>query len=450
MTSCINDHSRIDITGVIEEEALTFIHQKVETLDPIIVKFKNQEKEQAIFNGLIKNLTIEIIDEVTYLSLQGISYSYLLDIEKKSRSFQQSSMTYKTLVEEILKQYDKGSYKCADAVLESSTIKMPLIQYEESDWAFLKRIFSVFGKGLLSPIEMNGLKLWIGAENEKVAGPIDDSLIHKRQIKDYDAQKILLNNPLIRSELIDYFSIEVTSYMPQFIGTKVKCDSKTFYVESLQMHYKQNEFLFTYLLAPRQGLYVAKIPPSHLKGISLIGRVIAVDDRYIKVHFNIDKAQNVENAFWYPFATTASSSTGGGWYFMPEIGDDVRVYFEDGSAKSGVATEVVSRGNSKSNPSVQLIRTIHGKEIRLTGNGIYITSKSGDLFIQLDDKEGIGIYSDTNIQLSSTDSIEMYSDTAIDMTAETIQFTTGASGDTTLTLSDDASINANQVKINGQ
>ena len=71
------------------------------------------------------------INNLYYLEIEGITYSCKLDEQIKSRSFQNINMTYKDVINEIMKGYEKYDYtfEATDKKIEKS-----IFQYKETDW----------------------------------------------------------------------------------------------------------------------------------------------------------------------------------------------------------------------------------------------------------------------------------------------------------------------------
>ena len=57
--------------------------------------------------------------------------------------------------------------------------------------------------------------------------------------------------------------------------------------------------------------------------------------------------------------------------------------------------------NPPTNPKNKSWKAPGGKEILLTEEGLYIIGKSGKIYINLTDKDGVEIYSDKEINISS-------------------------------------------------
>lgn len=76
------------------------------TEDKIILYEELEDKEKSIiFNGIIQNVRTTNENGIYYLELEAATSSILLDIEEKTRSFQDAEMSYDNLINEILKDY---------------------------------------------------------------------------------------------------------------------------------------------------------------------------------------------------------------------------------------------------------------------------------------------------------------------------------------------------------
>ncbi|MBW6410334.1 late control protein D, partial [Clostridium sp. YB-6] len=62
----------------------------------------NEGNSKRLFNGIVQNIRTSNVDGIYYLEIQALTSSIKLDIEKKSRSFQNIDMTYDELINEIV------------------------------------------------------------------------------------------------------------------------------------------------------------------------------------------------------------------------------------------------------------------------------------------------------------------------------------------------------------
>ena len=127
------------------------------------------------------------------------------------------------------------------------------------------------------------------------------------------------------------------------------------------------------------------------------------------------------------YSTAYSSSDGSGFYCMPAEGDTVRVFFPSDNEKDAFAASSVNV-SPLDNPKHKKWRSPAGKEILLTEEGMYITCKEGKIFINLEDENGITIFSDKDINVNSMSNMTLYAKGNIKLQSDTkILVSTGES-----------------------
>ena len=120
------------------------------------------KREKVLFSGIIVKAARYCEEGEFYIDMTASSYSLLYDLERKRRSFQKKSRTYGELFQMITGVYPSGTYiwngdeKCVP-------VNQFLLQYQESDWEFMKRLASIHHKGLIPEIIVPGPKLYIGS-----------------------------------------------------------------------------------------------------------------------------------------------------------------------------------------------------------------------------------------------------------------------------------------------
>ncbi|MFD3273764.1 hypothetical protein ACE3MS_27050 [Paenibacillus dendritiformis] len=67
----------------------------------------------------------------TFFCNKAVSHSYQLDIERRTRSFQNKRMSYGTLLDRIAKAYP--GMEVMDGVSEGASLEKFTLQYEETD-----------------------------------------------------------------------------------------------------------------------------------------------------------------------------------------------------------------------------------------------------------------------------------------------------------------------------
>ena len=114
--------------------------------------------------------------------LEGDSYSLILDLKKKKRSFQDKNLTYRSLIGNIANENKCNTIFMGDF---SKTLDIPFIQYNETDWEFIKRLSSYLGLKLSPDIKTEKPNIFIGIKkgNEYVCNAYEYKL--KKDMKSY-------------------------------------------------------------------------------------------------------------------------------------------------------------------------------------------------------------------------------------------------------------------------
>ncbi|CAM5263841.1 Putative deoxyribonuclease RhsA OS=Lysinibacillus sphaericus OX=1421 GN=rhsA_1 PE=4 SV=1 [Lysinibacillus sphaericus] len=76
---------------IAEEQAQKYI-QRVSHSDEVVVKFGRQQ--DILFSGRIENAELQAAQGVHYVYVEAVSFTANMDVEKRSRSFQDANMTY--------------------------------------------------------------------------------------------------------------------------------------------------------------------------------------------------------------------------------------------------------------------------------------------------------------------------------------------------------------------
>lgn len=448
MNGEINQHGKLELSAVLLEENIIACTNNITSFSAVRVVITDDQATIDLFNGVITSLDVKALQQVGYISMEALSYSYLLDIKQKNRSFQNKNITYEQLVKSVIADYPSAQTMITDKNISSKMTGKPFVQFKETDWRFLKRLASNFNEGLVPPMTLKDIKFYFGVNIQKNIGEIDHDVITYHIEKRIDEYKEMIENhkqDLIEQDFIIYH-VECKRIME--IGDKVSFKKIAFYVRSIEIVVENTMIKYRYQLSQRRGLSQKKLYNHKLVGTSLKGDVISISKHDILIKLDIDKEQRKEDAYWFPFSTVFSSANNTGWYFMPELGDRVRLYFPDDKEENAVAMNAVPIAPAQKNPNVRYISTIHGKEIKMTPDGIYITGKKGKMYINLSEKDGIEISCDKNINIVSKENITIASQKKIDIAAEKINIIGGSDTGSKIEIDDNVQINGKQVKVN--
>lgn len=286
----------------------------------------------TLFAGYAESFQISMESDMSsknrYLQgeLQLISTTIQLDLEKKCQSFQDKSLSYQDIV-------DKVKCVCVESIEEakSTKIEKPLIQYGETDWEFLLRLASHFGRQIV-PVETAekpsiffGLKEH-GNVTKKESGETVESQIDfrsieyvwKKDIYDYAEKRFCFN----KAKITDFETYELRSRHNYEIGNKASFNGGSFMIVKKAVHSIGTELDFTYTLGSKYFGGQEMIYNEMLHGRCLEGKVLKTDHEMVKIHLDIDKSQPEGTAFEYEWRP----DTGNIFYCMPEKGMKVSLY----------------------------------------------------------------------------------------------------------------------------
>ncbi|MGG3284540.1 hypothetical protein ABEQ74_29700, partial [Paenibacillus solani] len=338
------------------------------------------------------------------LEFEALSGTSVLDVQKKRRSFQNEKMTYEALIKAVL-----APYSGADAiVLEGGgkPIGEPIVQYDETDWEFLKRIASHSQTVVISDILEAKPRIHIGVPKlESIELPIDIPYTVSNNTLQY--QRANATQQGLQDQ--DFFQYEIHSGHRYRIGNEAQFRKKQMVVSEVRAAMDKGQFIYTYRLARRNGIRQNRIHNKKLVGISVDGKVLDVKESLVKLHLTMDKEQPKSTAYWFPF----TPPTGNVMYCMPQIGTNATLYFpNDAGGKAKVTGCVRTNGGScgkTGNPNNRYFGTEHGSELEITPTAINITSGSQEpLKISIDDEQGIILTSHRKLTLHAVDDISLY------------------------------------------
>ncbi len=100
------NHARLTLTGIVPEDKKENYVEMTEA-DTAIEVSQVDEHGSAVplFHGIVLNVGIKAVRGVYYLEVEAVSHTYLLDVKKRKRSFQNHNMTYDQLLDLIAAEY---------------------------------------------------------------------------------------------------------------------------------------------------------------------------------------------------------------------------------------------------------------------------------------------------------------------------------------------------------
>lgn len=400
----VNCHSTFFYTGIIPEEKKDSYIQQATPDDVIEVNIKDgMGVVRPLFKGLISNISVKAVQGIYYLEVEGISCSAMLDTKLRKRSFQNKA--FKDIFNEVVSIYSGGAVK--DCVTDGAKVEF-VVQYDETDWSFLKRLVSGFNTVLVPYDLVNSPKLWFGLPDETEEEIILPEDLWYRVKKDFVSYTELHDNHLQSVTDADFTAFVVQTEQYYLIGAKVSFHGAKLIVAQSTAELQDGVLKFEYLLCPEGGLKQKPILNHRMVGATLQGKVIDIEKDMVRLHLAIDQKQDKETARWFPYATCYTAEGNSGFYCMPLLGDQSNLYFPTGRELDAVVLNSVRQDKEScpktQNPDVKYWGTNHGKELMMSGKELKLTAKDGKdgkILIKLDDEKGIEIRSDSELFLTA-------------------------------------------------
>ncbi|MDR3288011.1 MAG: phage late control D family protein [Peptococcaceae bacterium] len=455
----INEHSTLFLKGILADdktavapntnapiESLTDILDAEEKISLSVLDASGDE--YILFQGLVRELEIQTGQGSRFIELQAVSCSYVLDIERKSRSFQNKNMTYAALLKQVTDSYDNAGV--IDLASHDAPTNQFILQHQETDWEFLKRLASHFHTGLVCDVRFNVANYFFGIP--KAQSISLDSLNYKVR-RDLQRLHKLESSGLKDLRAQDFICYEIETNCIVRIGDEFIFRGEQLYVSEI-LNLAENDVLINRLtLAPKGAFSQPYLPQSPIAGMSLGGRVLEASNDRLKLSLDLDQGHEPGEPCFFPYATIYSSPDGSGWYCMPEQGDTVRLYFPDAEADHAYIISSVHEAVNKEPPRESLgannLQPANGsvgappgsegeysglrddpqvksltygdKEIRLTPEGVHIITSSSKISLTNDtlslvSKNDIALKSDKNIIMSAENGVNISGSASVEIT----------------------------------
>lgn len=380
----INEHVLMKIGGVISQDVAKNIQSEQVTYKDITVTLKEEEEERLLFRGLISELELNIVGNLFQIELSALSYTFLLDQNEIClRTFQEKRQTYHDIAREVIDTRRDSSmiYLYEEKVADSF-----VIQYKESDWAFLKRMASNAHTFLIADCFSNKASVYFGMQKRKKKLEISAK---NHKVCDYMKENRILRKYIIESDIF------------ADVGDIFLYNNREMQIFSAKIELVSHELRCFYTLKNYESIECEENMNARQAGVSLYGFVKKVRSEKIQVTLTNDIGKQT-GLTWFDYATVYSSSDCSGWYCMPEEGDKICLYFPDENPTHAYVMNAMHELEAKGrmNPENKYIRTKRNQEICFAPGRITITNHKG-LSVILDDQKGVEIKSSKDILLDA-------------------------------------------------
>lgn len=405
------EHSVLRLKGNAEADEGEALVYNLREYAPISVKIKEGSASKILFSGFVTSAKVAIEGQCEYIQVEAKSVSLLMDLKKKSRSFQNVSMTYDQLAGEILKDYPGSDIKLC---VPDEALGKISVQYRETDWEFLKRMFSMLRAKLSCIPDSEQIHLYGGIPEGIQEKRIYTRLMASKEMGEYNYWQ----QEGVNAGDIDFLVYTIKTEELIELFEPIQIQGQSFVVRSICYFLEKGVLYGRCELQRKAGLIERKQYPMHMIGAALEGEIIEVKGEQVKIHLSIDD-DGSQDVYWFPFSTLSASPDGSGWYYMPETGDQVRVYFPSKFTEDVIAISAVSLYDGKSGdgpdkmgtPSTKSLGNPHGQEMSMGEDGICLKCKGGAASLTIGNDGKIAIQAQKQISIIAENDIDITSET---------------------------------------
>ncbi|MFK4350537.1 phage baseplate assembly protein gpV [Paenibacillus sp. RC62] len=299
------------------------------------------------------------------------------------------------MVTSMVRKYEYGD--AIDTVTNYAKLDTFVLQYEETDWAFLKRLASRFGSVLVPEVTAASPKVFFGMPEGKQHKVERDVFYRVRKtFHELDAEKPGEQRAgsyvTYTIESLQYYALGDLITLP--IG-----QGKELVVVRAVTTLADGLLRTRYDLQAEQNIRYARYENDQATGISLTGTVLKVQQDFVQLQLDIDPKQDPAKACWFPVATRYVAEEHSGWYDMPEIGEQVELYLPTHREQDAYVTDSLrQQRHANGQPNVKVWQHVQGSGIEMSEQELTLSTSDG-FSITLNEDGGITINSPGDVQI---------------------------------------------------
>lgn len=327
------------------------------------------------------------------LELELISASCLADRKKEKRSFQNIKLKYREIMEDVMVRAEcRLTYYAQD-----KTQIMPLIQYNETAWEFVRRLASRLNSCVYPDYKNMEPRIMVSVPSMEFNGTINIlSLRHSFSERYWEIRQE--EDAAVHN---DYIYYDLTSYEDYEIGTWILVNGEKRLLVSKKANTVRGEIIFSYKAGSMALAALSQYHNPAFAGMGIRGSVLSTSRETLRVKFDFDKEQNVAEAYDYMWVPESGNTM----YLMPRAGTTVNLFFKNESEESAVAVSCI-RTNGQSHDKMsdcanRYFTNESDKQMSLKPDRIEFVNQSTEEGIVTDDVSGVSVNTSNCISLVS-------------------------------------------------
>lgn len=286
-------------------------------------------------------------------------------MKKRIRAFYQQGDSYAGILSKLEALYPGAELR--DMVSGGRQSPGTLLQYEETDWAFMKRLASHFSSFLVPDTHSRLNRIYFGLPD------IDNG----QKLYDWDYEILqdmdaYYHFPQVLRQ--EHISWKIINPIRLSMGECLDFNGVKSAVVGIHLFSKDGELRREYHLRKREGLLTRQEFNLEILGVSLPATVKSRKNNVVQVDFDINAAYPPEDPkLFYTYGIESSS-----FYCMPEVGSRLHVYFPNRDDWDAEAVHALNPGaGAGKNPSDKTFSSPSGAAVQLTPGQLSMSSDGG-------------------------------------------------------------------------
>ena len=317
------------------------------------------------------------------------SGTVLLDKEKRNRAFQSPGQGILEIADRIVKDTDHAAFILNGPDRDAGGTA---IQYEETDWEFLKRLASRSFLPLVADSSYYFPRFYIGMPHgeDRELTEVQDCIycFHERYGEFYGRCFV---------DKKDFICYDIKTGDRFCIGDHVRYEGRKLVVSEKTMELSGGEVYFRYLITGESYHTVPPLENENFIGMTFFGEVLSTIGQKVQLSLEIDPEGSTGNTYYY------APGSGNLMYCMPQKGTRVTLYLGNGREQDGIVTGCIhtSSGTCQEmgSPQNKRFRTEHGNGLDLHPGSMGVSGNGGS--IRISDQKGTILESAGDITISA-------------------------------------------------
>lgn len=333
----------------------------------LLLHVVNQTTQERIFTGLIENASVkEEALQYYVLTLTLVGVSKLMDVDSKSKSFQNVLSQYADIIKKVSNVYSQVTL---DVSIENdSQIGRPLIQYKETDWEFIKRVASRKQEPVFVDETQSKGYVYVGSKQGRDGG---NELTETTYSEGSDGRFYSGDGYYQDKNLGEFLYYQVDSLTEYKLGERLLFNNHNVTVYEKRANLIDEELVYTYKLVFESYIKQAPIYQNLFSGASILGDIVDARGETMKLSLHLKDEEPGAEQYYYSWKPEAGNMM----YCMPQKGTTVSLYFPGKDEQEAIAINCIWKGkNSGSqeyyNPSTKTFCTEDNKNMIIDSEAI--------------------------------------------------------------------------------